>query len=132
MIGLAITAWVLSFLVMMLNQRRLSRSCPSCATRLAPLPLAQLHRSYEVLVCATCTNTVTAVHGARSESAYCPSCRQRSLETPVVRLPNGKHGPLVEVHEYCHLCEHQENVVFGRQDDERGRVLEFPKAGRRP
>lgn len=123
---------------------RKKRDCPSCG-----LPLVSLGRqgtelvstsvdgdplTYEVLVCPRCTNAVTNVHGARSRYAYCPECRQRTLETPCIRLPDSSDARRrVEVHEACHLCGHlamREVADPPVGPQKRGQVIQFP-AGRR-
>jgi hypothetical protein len=94
--------------------------CPNCEVpyiELAPpADDSGSQRTYAVLACPQCTNTSTRVHGTPSRFAYCPSCRQRTLETPTRRLPPDLDAPLaVEVEERCHLCGHHDAVVLPAQ-----------------
>lgn len=123
---------------------RRQRNCPSCRVALVPLgkgPENVSHSvdgellTYEVLVCPRCTNALTNVHGARSRYAFCPECRQRTLETPCIRLPDTADGRRrVEVHENCHLCDHgavREVADPSNTPARRGQVLQFPQHRRR-
>lgn len=98
-VGLAIVAGALWTL-------RGQRGCPSCRTPMRaaqPDPTTLDPRrppSYEVLVCDTCSNCATLVHGHQSRFAYCPSCLNRSLRTPSIRQTDGS----VRVEEQCELC----------------------------
>lgn len=88
-------------------------SCPTCEVPFLVLdvPAEPERRTYDVLVCPECTNSVTRVLGARSRFAWCPACRQRTLETPVHRLPPTPERPLaVEVEEHCHVCGYRDLV----------------------
>lgn len=116
-------------------QRR-QRRCPSCR-----VPLVGLAReasgealTYEVLVCPSCTNALTLVHGTRARYAWCPECRQRTLETPCIRLPDADDGRRrVEVHENCHLCGHMAVREVGDPPTapaKRGQVIPFPRRKR--
>lgn len=123
-------------------------TCPTCE-----IPLVRLTqgpstepgdvRSYDVLACPTCTNTLTLVHGTRSRFAYCPACQQRTLETPCIRLAPEPDDPLppgtlcIEVRERCHLCEHAEDTLICIETDltieeedppRQGQVIPFPGA----
>jgi len=136
LLGVAIAATLAGILafVAVWNLRR-QRKCPSCRVELVSLnpqktgdgagPLG-----YEVLVCPRCTNALTLVAGSRSRYAFCPECRQRTLETPCIRIPDGQDGqPRVEVHENCQLCGHQavrEVGDTGPQKEKKGQVLQFP------
>lgn len=116
-----------------------ARHCPSCGVPLARLTgPGERARSYEVLACTQCRNAVTAVHGAQSKMAYCPSCQQRALETPCQRMPDGPDGaPRVRIHEHCHVCGHEATLslpsgtVGPAAADDRGppsgKVIPFPK-----
>ncbi len=88
--------------------------CPNCEVAYLELVEAgEPARSYAVLACPQCTNTSTRVHGSPSRFAYCPSCRQRTLETPTRRLPPDIDAPLaVEVEERCHVCGHHDVLVL--------------------
>ena len=106
-----------------------NRDCASCNIPMAPLTEPGAVRSYEVLVCSQCTNAVTAVHGAPSPLSYCPACRQRSLQTPVLRLPDVDHQPRVEVHECCTLCGYRAVALVPAYLEEAppsGKVIQFP------
>lgn len=83
-------------------------TCPTCEADyliLEPPDEGGVRRTYDVLVCPECTNAITRVQGTKSRFAWCPACRQRTLETPVRRLPPAPLRPLaVEVEEQCHVC----------------------------
>lgn len=138
LLGIAVLAAAIA--VWLHLQRRHRRDCPSCGRTLVSLgrdgpdltsrsidgdPL-----TYEVLVCPTCTNALTHVHGARSRYAYCPECRHRTLETPCIRLPDSVDGRRrVEVHEQCTLCGHHDLREVGdppKIPERRGQVIPFP------
>ncbi|MCB9678878.1 MAG: hypothetical protein H6737_27500 [Alphaproteobacteria bacterium] len=112
--------------------------CPNCQIpylKLVDPPDSPERRSYEVLACPQCTNTTTRVHGSPSRFAYCPSCNQRTLETPARRLPPTLEAPLsVEIDERCHVCGHEHVVIlpppFHTPVVMRGRVIPFPGAKR--
>lgn len=98
---------------------------------LAPEPsTVDPHRppSYEVLVCDTCDNAATLVHGHQSRFAYCPSCLNRAMRTPCMRQPDGS----VRVEEHCDLCGFRaervvtEVVIEDEPAPERGIVIPFP------
>jgi uncharacterized protein YbaR (Trm112 family) len=126
--GLLIAALVLWVL-------RRQRRCPSCRVPLAVVADAEtttadgLPLGYEVLACPLCTNALTLVHGTRTRYAYCPECRQRTLETPCIRLPDSDDGAhRVEIHEHCHLCGYmavREASDPPRAPEKRGQVLPF-------
>lgn len=112
---------------------RRQRNCPGCAE-----PMTSLTRdlpgserpSYEVLVCEGCSNAATLVHGHKSRFAYCPSCLNRSLRTPCMRLDDGS----VKVAETCEICGFKaEHVVGGaRPSRPMGQVIPFPVHRVRP
>lgn len=107
--------------------------CPSCDVPYLELPQGEEHRTYDVLVCTECTNTSTVVFGTASRFAYCPTCRQRTLEMPVRRLAPMPDAPLsVEVAEHCHVCGHRDEVVLPEPGVRigRGKVIPFPTRGR--
>lgn len=116
---------------------KVTRQCPACRVEMEPLieggDPARLVRAYEVLVCPHCTNAATAVMGEPGAFAWCPGCRERSLQTPCIRLPRGPGGPAVEVHEHCELCGYHETVkiVQGGAHAPRGLVIPFPTERRR-
>ncbi len=131
-IATAIGLVIVAFAVFRLRQQR---RCPSCRVDLVSLnPMTEGKGpgplGYEVLVCPRCTNALTLVAGSRSRYAFCPECRQRTLETPCIRIPDGPEGqPRVEVHENCQLCGHQAVREVGDvppTNDKRGQVLQFP------
>ena len=86
--------------------------------------------SYEVLVCEQCSNAATLVHGHKSRFAYCPSCLNRSLRTPCMRLEDGS----VKVAEACEICGYRsERVIGGEQSPPpMGKVIPFPVHRVRP
>jgi hypothetical protein len=107
--------------------------CPNCRVPYQVLtdpPGDGARRTYEVLACLHCANTSTRVHGSPSRFAYCPACTQRTLETPVKRLPPSLENPLqVEVDERCHVCGYEDvRVVPPPWSSQRGRgkVIPFP------
>ena len=105
--------------------------CPNCHVMYVRLGSSaedeahRSHRAYEVFACPECTNTITRVHGAPSRFAYCPSCAQRTLETPTRRLSPTIDAPLaVAIEERCHVCGfHDERVL-----PESGTPFEMPSA----
>lgn len=108
--------------------------CPSCDVNLVELPSlddeGEERRTYDVLVCPHCTNTSTRVLGTRSRFAWCPQCRNRTLETPVVRLPPTPTAPIaVQVDERCHVCGFTDTRVLPEQQGwspQKGKVIPFP------
>ena len=114
---------------------RRQRRCPSCRVTLATVADADsttadgLPLGYEVLACPLCTNALTLVQGARTRYSYCPECRQRTLETPCLRLPDSEEGGRrVEIHEQCHLCGYmavREVCDPPRTPEKRGQILIF-------
>jgi hypothetical protein len=129
LLGLAIT------LAIVLVTRR-QRRCPSCGVHLVNIAHPGSRAAdgttitYEVLVCPSCTNALTLIAGSRQRYAWCPECRQRTLETPCIRLPDTAEGRRrVEVHEHCHLCGHMAVREIGDPalaPAKRGQVLQFP------
>lgn len=110
------------------------RRCPNCHATYEVIAAAGSgpNTTYDVLACPMCSNTSTRVQGTRSEQAWCPSCRNRSLETPSLRLPGD--GVRVEVREYCGICEFERSYVVGEGDVRPlGKVIPFPfERTRRP
>ena len=105
-----------------------SSACPSCAVPFIAIP-QEPRPNYDVLVCAQCANTVTAVHGGPSRFAACPDCHQRTLEVTAVRLPPSVHAPIaVECHELCHVCNYQDVRLLPESGRPvaRGLVIPFP------
>ncbi len=130
LLGLAIPILIV---IVMRRQRR----CPSCGVNLVTVAQpgstaadgAQV--TYEVLACPSCTNALTLIAGSRQRYAWCPECRQRTLETPCIRLPDTAEGRRrVEVHEHCHLCGHLAVRELGDAGEaapsKRGQILHFP------
>ena len=72
-------------------------------------------------------DTATVVRGARSFLPYCPSCGNRTLETPTVRLPG--ETLRVEVREHCPLCHFERTYTVGdlQEPVKLGKVLAFPR-----
>lgn len=128
---LLLTIAIVAAALLALRGRGPHKRCPACDVAYIQVPsLDGEHRPYDVLICPVCTNTVTRVHGARSNMAYCPTCSNRSLETPCARSAHGADAPTrVAVHEYCHICGHEDEVVFGPPEETRplGRVIPFPR-----
>lgn len=123
LVGLAIAGGALLAL-------RRQRSCPSCRTDMRTLARPGQDGgvpSYEVLVCDTCSNAATLVHGHQARFAYCPSCLNRSLRTPNIRMPDGS----VKVEERCELCGFDAQrtfteVVAADTPAPMGQVIPFP------
>lgn len=115
--------------------RSTHRRCPTCGVNYEVVSAAGQgpNSSYDVLACPHCSNTATVVRGARSFLPYCPSCGNRTLETPTVRLPG---DPLrVEVREHCPLCHFERTFMVGELETpvKLGKVLAFPrKRSRKP
>ena len=110
---------------------RRHRRCPSCNAALVPVESGERpDRTWQALACPRCTTAVTLAHGTRGRFAWCPACRQRSMEVPCLRLPDEDGHPVVEVHERCTLCGYAREVVVGRHSGAapRGLVLPFPSA----
>ncbi|MEZ4316530.1 MAG: hypothetical protein R3F61_03470 [Myxococcota bacterium] len=143
---------LVSALVMMVGFTLYSRTSPFERTPRCPnchIPYLELvdpdrigsnrggpRRTYDVLACPQCTNTTTRVYGTPSRFAYCPSCNQRTLETPARRLAPTLEAPLaVEVEERCHVCGYAHHLVLPPQHESpasagRGKVIPFPGAKR--
>ena len=107
---------------------RYQRNCPSCRTPMRSVAFPGREGgvpSYEVLVCDSCTNAATLVHGHHARFAYCPSCLNRALRTPCIRQADGS----VEVKENCEICGYQCARVYGTTAPTRepgGQVIPFP------
>lgn len=105
------------------------RRCPTCGVAYEVVAPAgdDTNRSYDVLACPHCSNTATLVRGSRSFLPYCPSCGNRTLETPTVRLPGDRLR--VEVREHCPLCHFERTYVVGELElpVKLGKVLAFPR-----
>lgn len=103
---------------------RAARRCPICRVDYVALPSGAASRrgsTYDVLACPTCDRVVARVHGAQTGLAFCPRCRNRTLD---VRAGRDDEGAVV-VQERCHLC--------GYADEEHldppaplGEVIAFP------
>lgn len=119
----------------------LALTCPACKVALKPLAehveaSDDAERSYEVFACNSCELAFTAVHGVASAWAYCPMCKQRSLQVQSARLPGPKAGPPVaRAVEICHLCGFEDSRLLGGQlpvaEAREGRVIPFPGRQRR-
>jgi len=115
---------------------RRQRNCPSCRTPMVPLATPGTDApeggpgavpSYEVLVCESCSNAATLVHGHQSRFAYCPSCLNRSLRAPCMRQDDGS----VKIEEACELCGYRDTRVIGAPpiagpEPVMGQVIPFP------
>ncbi len=126
----AIAAALVAFVALALWQGRLvtqaltSRDCPLCGEPLeevtdGPAP----DRSYEVLACSKCATIVTTVHGARSRFAYCPSCRQLSLD---VHARTSPEAAVIELREHCTICDFEADRALERVEAHEGKVIPFP------
>lgn len=102
-------------------------ACPTCMTEWLTLEDGgEIERTYDVLACQTCSNTLSCVHGGTSAAAYCPSCRHRSLRLMLQRQP----GRLVHVvaEETCALCGYQHTRhLFDQAPTLPTNVLQFQK-----
>lgn len=128
---IAVAASLSAFLAMAVWQGGLftrtltSGVCTQCGAAMEPVtdgPTSDPPRSYEVVTCAECDDTVVTVHGCRSPHAYCPACRQLSLEVDA-RIG----GRVVHLDEACVLCGHTASlqVTDTRFEAVRGRVIPF-------
>ncbi|MBX2801385.1 MAG: hypothetical protein KTR31_27150 [Myxococcales bacterium] len=111
--------------------------CPECGGQLQTLTpgpgaaAGERPRSYELRVCASCSHVSTTVHGARSLYAYCPSCRQMSLEVHAKASGSDR----IDVNEQCQICGFQAELDLERRvatpppddDDRSNNVIPFPK-----
>ena len=105
-------------------------ACPSCRIPLHCVPGRPFPpRSYEVWVCQRCTNALTlATNGDIPE---CGACRQRSLLTPVWRLPADAQGdPAIQIHEHCPVCSHSAIVDFPEMEADSRLAVVIPFPGR--
>ena len=89
--------------------------------------------SYEVLVCESCSNAATLVHGHQSRFAYCPSCLNRSMRAPCMRQSDGS----VKIEENCELCGYRNVRIVGGEapappEKPMGVVIPFPMHRVRP
>ena len=103
-------------------------NCGQLYLILNPPDAFEERRFYEILVCPHCTNAATRVHGRISRFAICPRCNQRTLETPVRRLPPTRLAPVaVEVSEHCHVCAFEEEyrIPDHKRPQRQGKVLPF-------
>ena len=124
---------------------RRQRRCPSCSEPMRAVDLGPADRpasaragvpsagvetpTYEVLVCARCTNAATLVHGQKSRFAYCPACTNRALRAPALLRPDG----VVEVHEHCELCGYRlQRELPALPPRPAGIVIPFPVERARP
>lgn len=114
---------------------RRQRRCPSCREPMQtlgqpPVEREGEHAAYEVLVCESCSNAATLVHGHQARFAYCPSCLNRSLRTPCMRRTDGT----VHVAEHCEICGYNAERVVGEPSPVRpmGQVIPFPVGRARP
>lgn len=123
---------------------RRQRNCPSCRTPMVSIagPGSEIPAdpnlpggvpSYEVMVCETCSNAATLVHGHQSRFAYCPSCLNRSMRAPCMRQEDGS----VKVEEKCELCGYADTRVVGAPAPpappaQLGQVIPFPLHRVRP
>ncbi len=106
---LALAIWQGGLLSLTLQRTR----CPRCSAELQALTdgpgsaAEDPHpRSYEVFGCPGCATLVTTLHGSRSQHAYCPACRQLSLQLdaePDGPCPLGV-PPRARVRESCAIC----------------------------
>jgi hypothetical protein len=86
------------------------------------------------MVCDTCTNAATLVHGHASRFAYCPSCLNRALRTPCIRQADGS----VKIEERCELCGFKAQRIATElrpetpAESEMGQVIAFPTHRVRP
>jgi hypothetical protein len=106
------------------------RRCPTCRDSLMELPKPE-ERTYEVLACPRCPTAVTLAVGQRARLSWCPSCRQRALDTPCIRQPDADGTVAVEVQERCHLCGHEEVLLIETSAPPRGLVVPFRHTGQR-
>ena len=114
---------------------RRQRNCPSCRTHMRTLARPGQDGgvpSYEVLVCDSCSNAATLVHGHQARFAYCPSCLNRALRTPNMRQADGS----VKVEERCDLCGFDAERIFTEAQPApaptpMGQVIPFPSQRRR-
>ncbi len=129
-IPLAVVAvvFVLATVAVTVSRSRNQR-CPTCGVGYEVVSAAGqgVNGSYDVLACPHCSNTATVVRGARSFLPYCPSCGNRTLETPTVRLPG--ETVRVEVREHCPLCHFERTFTVGdlQEPVKLGKVLAFPR-----
>lgn len=106
------------------------RRCPACRDAMIDLPRTEA-RAYEVLACPRCPTAVTLAVGQRARLSWCPTCKQRALETPCHRQPSEDGSLVVEVHERCHLCGHEDIHIVEGPAPPRGLVVPFPPEPRR-
>ncbi len=124
---------VLIFAVAVVAYRGLGpvRQCPTCKVDYEVISeTGGMNLTYDVLACPRCSNCATRVHGTHSHLAYCPACRNRSLETPSVRT--SLQPPEIEIRENCHLCGFQRTFAArGEEPRKIGVVIPFPLDRRR-
>jgi Zn-finger nucleic acid-binding protein len=129
MTALAVIFTILVFAVAGVLYRGMEpvRQCPTCRIDYDVIAEAGAgpNLSYDILACPQCANTATRVHGSHAHLAYCPACRNRSLETASVRT--AVQPPVVEIRESCHLCEFQRSYeVRGEEPAPLAEVIPFP------
>ncbi|TNE88599.1 MAG: hypothetical protein EP330_14605 [Deltaproteobacteria bacterium] len=109
---------------------RAQRRCPACRANLVELPKPE-DRTYEVMACPHCPTAVTLAVGHRARFSWCPTCKQRALQTPCIRKPSDSGALVVEVHEQCHVCGHNAVVSVEGPAPPRGLVVPFPTRDKR-
>lgn len=133
LIGLGVVAgvaWAASRAAAWALLRR--RRCPACDANLQVVGHPAPGPGYDVLACPECSAAVTQAAG-RERFAPCPTCHERALRAPCIRLPAPEGVARVEVREACELCGHHATRLvearFGGPP-RRGLVLEFPNRER--
>ena len=143
-VGAALVAYVLFAMWQgrLVTRALRNRACSHCGEALEPLTpgpgvrAGSGHpRSYEVWGCGHCRRVVTTLHGARSSFAYCPSCRQLSLELGVravgEALPPTNDPPGIEIDEACQICGYAATVeldgIVASVADTPDNVIQFPR-----
>ena len=122
---MALAAWHGRMLATTLHDR----PCPACGDELKRLSGPDLEdrpTSYEVYGCGNCGAGFTALHGSRSNFAYCPSCRQLALE---IGLSRREEPGSFEASEHCQICGYQATHHIGgghSHENDDDNVIPFP------
>lgn len=124
---LPITVAVLTVAFAVWRGRRVHHECPSCQVEYTLVSAAGQgpNQTYDVLACPFCTVTQTRTQGVASSIAWCPACRNRSLQTTSTRIPGD--AVRVEVHEECPLCSFDRTFLVGGVERPLGKVIPFPQ-----
>lgn len=132
-LALPLTLVIFAVALLLVRGRGMEAACPRCGGQMHVVASPQPpHGAYGICACTQCAYTSTRVHGVDSPLAYCPACRQRSLQVRTHRVPGLTVS--VAVDEHCHLCGHEADFTVGTHaapgaHAASGKVLPFRRRG---